>query len=241
MPKLVCHKGFTFDGKQCVKEVTVTPEYSCPPGTTPMKDKCATFVAEKPVLRCPDKYSLDSMGLCRISDKRPADFVCPKGYAADRQTGDCIRSATVKVSTLCERGELRKGECVQSQTIPPELSCAPGGALTPEGCVFIETTQPSQRCPREFKMDAHGKCVTTDVVQPEYVCPPGFTRSTSKKASCERFLSSPAALKCPAGYEPSGKNCMKPTIIEAIASCPEGLLFHEGTCIPFRASSKKKL
>lgn len=239
-PRVVCDKGFTLQNNRCIREISVEAELSCPPEAQLIKDKCAVLTSEKPALICPDRFTLAD-GICKVADVRPAELVCPKGYTADNRTGDCAKSAIVKPAISCERGELRKGECVAVQTAPPELACMSGGMLTPEGCLFADTTPLLQRCPSDSKMDFNGKCSIIDVVEPEYICPPGFAPSGTKKATCERFLTSPASMKCPAGFEPSGMKCMKTAMVEPTATCPEGLVFHQGSCIPYKAQGKKKI
>lgn len=228
----VCPKGTELDGKHCVSEIVQPAEEYCKKGEL-SKQGCLVYGEEKVVAPkykdakydCPKGYKLDGEQ-CYKDIKEDSDYVCEKGYDLDGKK--CV---TVETASLeCKKGQLVKGDCVETDVADVVQSCPKGSKSDGKGCYEVVTSEATAVCEKGYELDKkEKKCITEVLIQ---AMPTKKGESfkvdchgkTDEKGNCYQTHKSDVAWVCEKGFEMDkhGKKCESIAHVEAEYECPKG-------------------
>jgi hypothetical protein len=164
---------------------------------------------------------------CYKDIKEEGDYVCEKGF--DLEGKKCVTYETAPLE--CKKGELVKGDCVESDVADVEQSCPKGSKSDGKGCYEVITTEPTPVCEKGYELDKKEKKCTTDVLIQAVSGKKGQSFDVDckkgkqdEKGNCYQTHKADVAWVCEKGFEmdKKGKKCESVVPVEAEYECPKG-------------------
>lgn len=242
-----CPRGFTNNGKQCIKVLKTEPAVRCPQGFIRSVDKediCAKYFDK--IYECPAEYMREK-GMCQRTKQAEPLIQCPPGFGIMGDSRSCFRTVPLPKKVFCPPGTAQRHDvCLRTIGIPPRFVC-PTGFLPAENglCQIVEeydcspVTYSTGKESYDFykhhkKLRLLGEKKKHSYTNSKEV-PPTETEFVSSK-TCTRIRTEGAVKLCPEHSLHKGNECLieeevplieKPggfteEVIPALFVCPDG-------------------
>eukprot|EP01067_Filipodium_phascolosomae_P002527 Filipodium_phascolosomae@DN2420_c0_g1_i1.p1 len=216
-PMVTCPRNYILsgNGRNCVRQMSVSADSSCAVGYTMQNGQCYRPIFTQPDQICPRDYTRDRNGQCVQIDETEVETFCPPSYTLNRARGTCDRTTLADAAPVCSSGFKlsRDGECKrQEQPFLPDMppQCEPGAVLSGSGkCIFKRTDEeePRRVCPGGYTLQK-GYCVKWE--EPDLVCPRAFVLNPNNNL-CQRDYEEPATDVAPDAIP----TCTPPSVMDS--------------------------
>lgn len=131
--KKECQPGFLLFGNQCVRNVIVSPTYTCDPEQRLVDKNCTEHV--KKTLQCPLSYGVTT-GMCFKQKMTHSEVLCPDDFQL--LNGDvCSRKLKLPDVKVCPPETRDDGSlCLKQASYPPQYACPDQYTLQENKCVL---------------------------------------------------------------------------------------------------------
>jgi len=214
-PTATCPNGYTFDGQQCVRTLTVPATVKCPEGfeISPVSGhfikQCIRSDTKLPRAGCEAGYTLER-NQCVKEETIAPSITCPKGFTQTKD--ECLRSEACSGNLVCPKNYiLDHGVCIRTTSVPPILECPEEYSYSQDECVMTEKVKATMTCPKDFTHNGR-TCERLHREPPKPICPGGGTLRPVNATSTHRSLQADflQAWTCPKNLTWSASKSCEP-------------------------------
>lgn len=218
-PTVTCPKGYSVNGKTCLKIEYADISYTCPRGTSLEQPATTTLLETSPQ--------------CISFRQTLPNYVCPDGYTTTRDKR-CERVTQFPARLECDPGaNLVDQECKKIVHYDVSFACPRGSKLEGSRCVALSKEPLVPRCPDDRKLEFDRDrpvCKRIDTESPLIRCPPGYIESPVVRkgpAASTGDLSSSSLLSATHIYEAT--ECVRYDKQPLVLECAKGYKAEPGT------------